>query len=125
MTARGSQRPRTPLYVLSALAFTLAACKQSTPDPKLGPHTDEEPVTVPYPPPPARVEIIPSPPAELKKPVWIDGEWQWRSRRWVWQAGKWEVPVAGGYYAPAATVRLADGTLVFYKGTWKVPGKTP
>ena len=111
---------RTTLSILGIVALSLGACKQSTPEPKLGPHRgDEVPIEVPYPPPPARVEIIPKPPGDLKGPVWIDGEWQWRSRRWVWQAGRWEVPLSGGYYAPAATVRLSDGTLVFFKGTWK------
>jgi len=113
--------PRAALAIVGVLALT--ACDQSIPTPRLGPHSNEEPVTVPYPPPPAKVEVIPSPPQELKNPVWIDGEWQWKGRRWVWQAGQWELPAAGGYYAPPTTLRLADGTLLYYPGTWKEPAK--
>src|SRR5262245_56475058 len=118
---RGGELPRAVLAIMGALALT--ACNQLIPTPKLGPHETEEPVTVPYPPPPAKVEVIPSPPPELKNPVWIDGEWLWRGRRWVWQAGQWELPLAGGYYASPTTVRLADGTLLYYPGAWKEPAK--
>ena len=78
---------------------------------------------MPYPPPPARVEAIPSPPKDMKDPVWVDGEWQWRGRRWVWQPGQWELPYRDGYYAPPATVRLSDGSLVYYAGDWKAASK--
>jgi hypothetical protein len=116
-------RPRLVLTFTGALALVLPACGSSVPVPKTGPHTNEEPVLVPYPPPPARVEVIPSPPKDLKNPVWVDGEWQWKGRRWVWQAGQWELPYPDGYYAPPATVRLADGTLVYYSGDWKAASK--
>ena len=90
--------------------------------PPSGPHTADEPaIAVPYPPPPARVEIVP--PGGADKAVWIDGEWQWRSRRWVWLPGRWEVPYPGAYYAPATTVRRADGALVWFAGAWHVPDK--
>jgi hypothetical protein len=120
---RPGAAPRVLLAFTGAIAFVLPACGSSVPVPKTGPHTHEEPVIVPYPPPPARVEVIPSPPPNLKDPVWIDGEWQWRSRRWVWQPGRWELPSPDGYYAPPTTVRLADGTLVYYAGDWKAPRK--
>ncbi|WP_437287758.1 YXWGXW repeat-containing protein [Sorangium sp. So ce406] len=100
----------------------LVGCGSSLPVPPTGPHLPSEPaVVVPYPPPPARVEII-SPP---EKPglVWIDGEWQWRSRRWAWQPGRWEPVPPGAYFAPNATVRRADGSLVWFAGVWHVPGK--
>ena len=106
-------------------ALVLSACERLIPTPKLGPHMNEEPVTVPFPPPPAKVEVIPSPPPELKEPVWIDGEWQWKGSRWVWHAGQWELPVAGSYYAPPTTLRLTDGTLLYYPGTWKDRAKKP
>jgi hypothetical protein len=115
--------PRVYLAFTAAIAALLSACGASVPVPKTGPHTNEEPVLVPYPPPPARVEVIPSPPPNLKDPVWIDGEWQWKGRRWVWQPGQWELPYADGYYALPTTVRLADGTLVYYPGDWKAPRK--
>jgi hypothetical protein len=112
--------PRVLLVCTAALALVLPACGSSVPVPKTGRHhTSEEPVIVPYPPPPARVEVVPSPPPEMKSPVWTDGEWRWTGRRWVWQPGHWELPIANGYYAPPTTVRLADGTLYYYPGDWK------
>jgi hypothetical protein len=110
-------RPRVAI-----LALALVACGSNRlPVPPNGPHVDETPTLVPYPPPPARVEIIPDPPKEMKNPVWIDGEWQWKGRRWVWQRGQWEMPLPGGYYAPSATVALSDGTLAWFPGKWHGP----
>ena len=37
---------------------------------------------VDYPPPPARVELVPNAPSG--EAVWIDGEWQWQGQRWAW-----------------------------------------
>ena len=102
----------------------LAGCGASLPVPRTGPHSPDEPaLVVPYPPPPAQVEVIQPPPEGLEKAVWIDGEWQWRSRRWVWLPGRWEVPYPDAYYAPAATVRRADGDLVSFAGVWHFPAK--
>ena len=107
---------------LLALASALAghACSAEIPVPFTGSHTrNEEPIVIPYPPPPARVEVVPARPKDIPSAVWIDGEWQWKARRWVWAPGQWQAPVAGGYYAPPTTVRFEDGTLEFYAGTWK------
>lgn len=104
-----------------ALAFSLSGCSSGLPVPPRGPHTSDEAMVVPYPPPPARVEVVPPPPPELAGAVWVDGEWQWRGRRWVWQRGLWEVPYPGSYYAPSATVRLADGRLMWFAGRWHFP----
>lgn len=112
--------------VLASLLLALfLGCGGSIPSPPTGPHVDEEATAVPYPPPPGKVEVVPEPPKEMKKPVWIDGEWQWRGRRWVWQVGAWQELNPGSYYAPATAVRLADGTLVYFTGKWKPRSKTP
>jgi hypothetical protein len=104
---------------LSLLALVLAGCSGSLPAPQPGNHQGEEPVVVPFPPPPGKVEIVPPRPADIKKPVWIDGEWQWKARRWVWAPGSWQESLTGGCYAPSATARQSDGTLVFFAGSWK------
>lgn len=96
-------------------------CGSSLPTPALGSHAGEEPMLVPYPPPPARVEVIPKPPPDMKKPVWVDGEWSWKGRRWVWQPGQWTEPYPGALYAPPATVRLADGQIAWFPGSWRAP----
>ena len=115
----GARRARSP-WAAALAALALTACGSSLPVPRSGPHVDEEPVIIPYPPPPARVEVVPPPPAGVKGAVWIDGEWLWKGQRWVWQAGQWQTPYPGGYYAPPATLRLADGTLVYFTGAWKI-----
>ncbi len=104
-----------------AAIVTLLSCGGSVlPVPPIGPHMNEEAVLVPYPPPAARVEIVPPKPPELDgDAVWVDGEWQWKGRRWIWQGGQWQIPVEGGYWAPATTVRLPDGKLAYFAGTWK------
>jgi len=113
------------LASIAAGASWAVGCGGSVlPLPTIGPHYGEEPVIIPYPPPPARVEVVPPKPPEPKRAVWVDGEWQWKGRRWIWQGGQWQEPIADGYYAPAATLRLADGTLAYFPGTWKW-GKPP
>ena len=114
---RGGCGARRGLWLGAALA--LAGCGGGIPTPVTGPHVGEEAMVIPYPPPPAKVEVVPPAPKELKRPVWVDGEWQWRGRRWVWQPGQWQEQVAGFYYAPSTAVRLADGTLVLFTGKWK------
>ncbi len=104
---------------LAALLAGLAACKSTLPSPPTGPHVAEEPVLVPYPPPAARVEVVPPPPEGQKGAVWIDGEWMWKGRRWVWQPGQWVVPYPGSYYAPPATVRLSDHQIAWFAGSWQ------
>jgi hypothetical protein len=113
------------LLVVPIAALSLAGCTVASivPVPPTGPHMGEEPVSVPYPAPAARVEVVGSPPASLKDAVWIDGEWLWKARRWVWQGGHWDLPLPGGYYAPPTTVRLSDGALAHYAGTWKAAPK--
>lgn len=112
------------LVTLAALLtlLTLTACGGSLPVPVTGPHGSEDPaVVVPFPPPPAHVEVVPPAPEGLKGAVWVDGEWQWRGRRWVWLAGRWEEPYPGAYFAPSTTVRRADGELVWFAGVWHFP----
>jgi hypothetical protein len=109
---------------LLALAL-LARCGRSLPQPRMGPHpvgaTDY--VEVPYPPPPARVEIVPPMPAPTA--VWVDGEWAYRGKRWVWESGGWVQPPENGYFAPWFTKRLATGKLYFAPGRWHGPGGEP
>jgi hypothetical protein len=113
--------PRRSLALTLASVVALVACGGSSlPLPVTGPHVGEDSITVPTVPPPGKVEVIPPPPAKLKSPVWIDGEWEWANgRHWQWKDGRWEEPMPDGYYAPPKTVRLSDGSLVHFNGTWK------
>jgi len=107
---------RAPLLVVAII--TLVACSAAIRVPPTGPHLGDDPIAVPTRPPPGKVQVVPPPPATAKKPVWIDGEWEWTGRRWQWKDGRWE-EMQGDYWAPAITVRLSDGSLAHFKGRWK------
>lgn len=106
------------VFLSLSLVLALTACGSGLPVPKTGPHIGDTPVSVPTPPPPGKVQVIGPPPAALKQPVWIDGEWDWNGRRWQWREGRWEEP-KGEYWAQAITVRFPDGALAHFKGIWK------
>jgi hypothetical protein len=74
-----------------------------------------EPVT--YPPPPARVEVVPGRPQP--EAVWLDGEWVWQARRWAWRPGRWVTAPAGARFAPWTSVRDRLGTLYVARGAWR------
>ena len=115
-----ARRRRLTLLVVSlTAAITLLACSQRLPVPKTGPHPAGATnfIDVPYPPPPATVEVIPPKPPDPGA-VWVDGEWAWQGKRWVWQSGGWVVPPAGGYFAPWLVYRLNNGRLLFAPGSW-------
>ena len=40
-------------------------------------------------PPPQRVEVIPTPPPERERFVWVAGHWQWNGRDYVWEPGRY------------------------------------
>ncbi len=103
-------------------AGVLAACIPSIPTPPSGSHAGEVPITVPYPPPPARVDVIADPPADMASPAWIDGQWLWLGRRWVWEPGRWVGLAAGTVYAGPRVYRRTDGQLVWFKGVLKSSG---
>ena len=108
---------RTLGRVAAAAVIGLAACgPKPLPEPPMaGPH-DDQAVVVPYPPPPAKVDLVKSPPAEMKNPVWIDGRWSYRGLRWVWEPGNWTDWQPGDVYNYPILVRLSDGRLLYYRG---------
>jgi len=78
----------------------------------------QEPVLVPYLPPPGKVEIVGAHPSGLKDPVWVEGQWEWTGARWQWKDGGWEDQPKGKYYAEPIFVRMDDGTIVYVPGRW-------
>lgn len=94
-------------------------CASRLPGPPTGPHPagSTNYVDVPFPPPAARVEIVPPKPSEAGA-VWVDGEWAWQGKRWVWLPGGWVAPPAGGYFAPWLVYRLDNGRFLFAAGAW-------
>jgi hypothetical protein len=72
---------------------------------------------VPYPPPAARVDVVPNPPYVMKHAVWIDGQWMWHGRRWIWEAGQWIDLAPDQFYARPTMEWLSDGRLVWFAGS--------
>lgn len=116
-------RHRIVKLFVPCVLVALAGCTPALPVPKVGPHVGEQPLTVPFPPPPAQPEVIPERPKD-KRAVWVDGEWQWKGRRWVWQNGSWQVPYPGSYWAPGVTLRQPDGSLAYFQGGWRTRNST-
>lgn len=115
----GRTLPLGASVLLVLVAIAGAACLPPLAGPPLGPQEQADPVLVPYPPPPARVDVVPDPPPELKTPVWVDGQWFWRGRRWVWESGEWVDLLPGQVYAKPIVVRRSDGQLVWFAGTFR------
>lgn|GEM_PF-4570692 len=108
--------------LISSGCLWLGACNESAlPLPKAGPNQTQSAIVVPYPPPPARPEIVPAKTGD--RVVWIDGAWSWDRRRWVWQRGRWEVPPTGAHHALPKLEQLPDGSLGWYPGGWQWPNK--
>ena len=102
------------VFALGALAL---ACSPSLPRPTYAPQPTSSLLEVGQPPPPARVEIVPTRPTTLA--LWVDGEWIWRRGRWAWLTGRWVAPPSGAVFCPWVFVRGADGRLWFAPGVWR------
>jgi hypothetical protein len=105
-----------PWPFLVTACFLLGGCGQGLPSPGLIAHRQSALRVVPYPPPPARVELVPEQPQEGA--VWVDGNWVWRGRRWVWRYGQWVEPLAGVRWAPNVTARNKAAVLYYAEGQW-------
>jgi hypothetical protein len=123
--AMTSQRPR-PLarggaracILCAGLALALlSACSSGLPRPPTGRIPADALVEVPYPPPPAHVEVIP--PQKNPRDVWIDGQWDWDGKAWKWTDGAWQAPPANAYFTAWTTVRRGDGQLFFARAAWR------
>lgn len=103
------------VVVSSALAL---CCGSSLPTPPRGPHPVNAALfeTVEYPPPPARVEMVPEAP-DSDSCVWLDGHWEWVGRRWQWVAGEWIVPPKGCYWA-SPNMYWVGSDLSYLKPHW-------
>jgi hypothetical protein len=91
-----------------------------------GPQPEKaQPVTVDYPPPPAKLEEIPLSPRSGNACVWRDGYWDWTGRRWEWQAGRAVIPSVGCRFAEPK-LQWTTESLSFYRPAWYPdPAQTP
>jgi hypothetical protein len=104
---------------VAAVSLALAACGGShlvtVPS---GPQPAKaQPVSVDFPPPPAKIEEIPLSHRSGNKCVWRDGFWDWTGRRWEWQAGRAVLVPAGCHFAEAKLEWTTD-SLSFYRPAW-------
>lgn len=114
----------TLALVLALSALGASACNPALPQPPLV-TPEGPPIVVPFPPPPARADVVLDAPADMKHPVWIDGQWLWRGKRWIWQPGEWVDLEPDQVYALPYVVRRADGVLVWFQGTLRPPSSRP
>jgi hypothetical protein len=105
------------------LCAVLPACSASLPKPPTGRVPPGAMIEVPYPPPAARVEIIP--PKTNRLDVWIDGQWEWDGKVWKWLDGAWMTPPANAYFTPWAAERRSDGRLFFARAAWRAKDGRP
>lgn len=108
---------RASALVAVASAVAVCACGSSLPQPATAPQPPNAFVTVPYPPPAARVETLPARPSP--EAVWTDGQWAWDGTRWQWTAGAWVLAPPGGRFAPWAFELEHDGRLMFAPASWR------
>jgi hypothetical protein len=97
------------------LATALLGCGASTPLVPRGPHPPhvQEFQSVPYPPPPAKVEELPATPRDTSC-AWVDGHYRFEGRGFSWQPGRWVLPTPGCYYAPAEVAWSKGGESRLY-----------
>jgi hypothetical protein len=115
MNARGAMHIRHVTNVAVAFLF---ACSGSLPEPTYSSQPASAFEEIPYPPPPARVEIVPDRPKNSDA-VWIDGEWDWTGARWAWQYGRWVVPPQGATFSKWVVARRSDGVLLLASGVFR------
>ena len=104
------------VWCAAALMAGALSCRAKLPTPRYSAQPTSALVAVPYPPPPARVEIVPDRPQDGA--VWVDGEWSWDGRRWGWKLGRWVAPPPSATFSPWTTVRGRGGCSIA-AGAWR------
>lgn len=105
------------VHARGVLAFALAcsACGGRQLEPPELRQPASELKSVPYPPPPARVEVVTAP--ARTDCVWVDGYWDYNRQSWQWQSGDWVVPGPSCRLAPMELRREA-GRLLHAPPRW-------
>lgn len=85
--------PVTALRKLALLAAVVGCSSSLRLVPRSPPPDTLEREFTDFPPPPARIEVIPPDPGG--DCAWMDGHWDWKGRRWSWSSGAWVVPPPG------------------------------
>jgi len=111
--------PCTRHVAAVSFALALSACGGShlVTVPRGPQPSKAQPVSVDFPPPPAKIEEIPLSHRSGNQCVWRDGFWDWTGRRWEWQAGRAVLVPAGCRFAEAKLEWTTD-SLSFYRPAW-------
>jgi hypothetical protein len=102
----------TAWLLLSACGGARLATVPSGPQPERA-----QPVSVDFPPPPAKIEEIPLSHRARNRCLWRDGFWDWTGQRWEWQAGRAVIAPAGCFFSEAKLEWTTD-SLSFYRPAW-------
>ncbi len=91
------------VFAAAATLLATMGCGGTTELVPRGPHRERggSSVAVPYPPPPAKVEVLPL--QRNDECRWRGGYYAWRETGWLWIRGEWVFPPEGCYYAPPDT----------------------
>src|SRR5262245_46896484 len=98
---------RSAMSIFAVVALASSDCSPYLPEPPAAAQPTSALIEVDFPPPPARVELLP--PRPSSNTIWVKGEWVWAGRRWSWRPGAWVIPPEGAAYARHVLVRRADG----------------
>ena len=109
-------KARAPLTI-AALSFVACGGAHLVTVPSGPQPLKAQPVSVDYPPPPAKIEEIPLSHKSGNRCVWRDGFWDWTGRRWEWQAGRAVLSPHGCRFAEAKLEWTTD-SLSFYRPAW-------
>ncbi|MGC4093819.1 MAG: hypothetical protein QM756_39135 [Polyangiaceae bacterium] len=115
-----NQRSKVPLRAFyTALWFGLgvSACAGSLPTPSPIEHPESSFVEVPYPPPAALAETVPTRP-NAGGLVWLEGDWAFRGTSYAWVRGGWVVAPQKARYASSKVIYARDGRVLFAPASW-------
>jgi hypothetical protein len=98
------------------LSLLVLACGGLPSPPYVAQPTDAL-VRVGFPPPPAKVELVPAKPRAGA--VWTDGEWVWQGHGWSWQSGRWVTPPIGCRFSPWTMTWGDEGIVYYAPGVWR------
>lgn len=121
-TRRGSNELRLLALLLGAGALSPGCGSSVALVPESPPESARvrKPTRVPYPPPPAEIEVLPL--RRRDECLWRDGFWTWKGASFRWTNGAWVVPPEGCTYAkPEARWEKNGGVtrLVYYPPEWQ------
>ncbi len=116
-------RRRFAWLLLAVSGSGSAACGSSTtlvPESPVGAARKSPGSRVPYPPPPAKVEVIPL--RRRDECLWRDGFWVFKGASWRWTPGAWVIPPLDCTYARSETRWEKNGgttKLLFFPPEWQ------